>query len=70
MKLLNRCKKYRDKSVQLMTTSIITSHTHVPLQLCIVALNHITITCNDTVGDYNCQCYEATIHVVVVHGCG
>ena len=37
MKLLNRCKKYRDKSVQLTITSIIISHTHAPLQLCIVA---------------------------------
>ena len=36
MKLLNRCKKYRDKSVQLMITSITISHTHAPLQLCIV----------------------------------
>ena len=34
MKLLNRCKKYREKSIQL---TIIISHTHAPLQLCSVA---------------------------------
>ena len=50
MKLLNRRKKFRDKSVQLMTTNIIISHTHAPLQL---TPNHITITFNDTVGDHN-----------------
>ena len=37
MKLLNRCKKYRNKSVQLTTTSIIISHIHASLQLCILA---------------------------------
>ena len=48
MNLLNRCKKYRDKPVQLMITSIIIiSHTHAPLQLCIVAPNH-NLHCDDT----------------------
>ena len=56
MKLLNRCKKYRNKSVQLTTTGIIISHTHAPLQLCIVVLNRITIT-----DDHNYQYYGATI---------
>ena len=37
MKLLNRYKKYRNRSVRLMITSIIISHTHEPLQLCSVA---------------------------------
>ena len=36
----------RDKPVQLTITSIIISHTHAPLQLCIVAPNHIATTCN------------------------
>ena len=47
MKLLNRYKKYRNKSVQLTITSIIISHTHAPLQLCIVAPNH-NLHCDDT----------------------
>ena len=33
---LNRCKKYRNKPVQLTITSTIISNTHAPLQLCIV----------------------------------
>ena len=48
---LNRWKKYGDKLdeiVQLATTSIIISHTHAQLQLCIVAPNRVTIT-----GDHN-----------------
>ena len=51
MKLLNRYKKYRNKSVQLTITGIIISHTHAPLQLCIVAAIHII--CNDTDGEHN-----------------
>ena len=43
MKLLNRYKKHRYKPVQLAISSIIFSHTHAPLQLCIDALNCITI---------------------------
>ena len=42
----------RDKPVQLTITSIIISHTHAPLQLCIVAPNHITTTCNGTDCDH------------------
>ena len=49
MNSLNRYEKYRDKSVQLTLTSIIIiSHTHAPLQLCIVTPNH-----NDTYGEHN-----------------
>ena len=43
MKLLNWCKKYRNKLVQLTIASIIISHTHAPLRLCIVATNCIAI---------------------------
>ena len=43
MKLLNRCKKHRNKPVQLTIASIIISYTHAPLQLCIVTPNYITI---------------------------
>ena len=32
-----RVEHCRDKSAQLMITSIVISHTHAPLQLCIVA---------------------------------
>ena len=38
-----QCKKHRNKPVQLTIASIIISHTHAPLKLCIVALNCITI---------------------------
>ena len=53
MKLPNRCKKHRDKPVQLMKASIIIIRTHASLQLCVVAPNHIAITCNGTDGDHN-----------------
>ena len=43
-KLLNWCKKHRNKSVQLTIASIIISHTHAPLQLCIVAPQIVVIT--------------------------
>ena len=40
MELLNRCKKHRDKPVQLTITSIIISHTHAPLQLYFHSKSH------------------------------
>ena len=43
MELLNWCKKHRNKPIQLTIASIIISHTHAPLQLCIVTPNCITI---------------------------
>ena len=68
MKLLNRCKKYRDKSVQLTITSIIISHTHAPLQLCIVILLlcsplvslQIVIWRNTICKKYNLEKYNTT----------
>ena len=44
MKLLNWYKKHKNKPVQLTIASIIISHTHAPLQLCIVAPQIVIIT--------------------------
>ena len=49
--LMNKCKKYRNKSVQLTITSIIISHTHAPLQVCIIAPNY-NLHCDDTDGEH------------------
>ena len=65
MNLQNRCKNYRDKSVQLTITSIIISHTYAPLQLCIVAPNH-NLHCDDTDGEHK----NGVGVVVMIDQCG
>ena len=73
MKLLNWCKKYRNKSVQLIITNI--RHTHAPLQLCSVTLKFQITICNDIDGEHN---YGATLQscsgawvwrILVIIGC-
>ena len=68
MKLLNRCKKYRDKSVQL---TIIISHTHAPLTT--TPSLQITI-CNDTDGEHSNgatiqSCSGAWVWLIIIVSC-
>ena len=46
-------KAQRQTCTELTMAGVIISHTHVQLQLCIVAPNHIAIACNGTDGDYS-----------------